>query len=129
MRLLLRALHSTTAFVLLCLFVVPVIFLGFFGFLFFFSTTSLWALVPGIVLAAFLPVAREPFPKRKQVAIALFSVFLCYLSVYQWEYIQKHLEKGEFGIFDWLEPTLILIFFFRCVSNRPSPLDKRNQGA
>jgi hypothetical protein len=114
--------NSVPTFAVLCIVAVPLVLLRLFGYLFFASTTSTWAIVPALVLGSLIPVAVKPFSRRGAVAIALGTGYLCSVLFHGWADLQFRLSEGQSGVFDGVEALLILILMARCSTH---PTDDR----
>lgn len=110
-----RAILSALTFLVLCIAAVLLALLRLFGYIFFLSNTSTWAVVPALVLAGLVLVTIKPFSGHGIVAIALGVAYLVSVIVYGWADLQFRLSEGQSGTLDVVEALLILCFVARCV--------------
>lgn len=81
-------------YVLACLLAVPVMALRCFAFLYFASTTSNWAIVPALALAALIVVSRLHGRLRGIGALVLLAWYGCSMYFDGWHTIMARLAEG-----------------------------------
>lgn len=116
-----RVAQSGPLFVVVCLLSAPLILLRLFGYLFFASTTSIWALVPAVTLCALLVVAGRMSSGRRIMAIAWMSVYVCSVLFHGWADITFRLGQGQSSFLDGLEVALVFILVARCLAPGERP--------
>lgn len=110
-----RVVQSLPVLALLVFLAIPLVALRLFGYLFFASTTSTWAVIPALVLGLLCLLATRPFPRRRVVVIALAALYLLSVYSYGWADLRFRLSEGQSGNLDGVEALLILVFVLRCV--------------
>ena len=102
-------------YVLACLAAVPVILFRCFAFLYFASTTSNWALVPALALAALIVVSRLRGRIRRPCALVLLAWYGCSLYFDGWHTVTSRLAEGSSAPFEVTEAALILFLAVQCL--------------
>lgn len=114
--------QSGPLFVVVCLFAAPLILLRLFGFLFFASTSSIWALVPAVTLCALLVVAGRMPSGRRVVAVTGMAAYLGSVLFHGWADMRFRRGQGQSTLLDVLEAVPIFILFARCLTpGKPPP--------
>jgi hypothetical protein len=94
---------------------VPLIFLRLFGVLFFVQSTSVWAVVPAIVLSALLVLPHAARRPRQWGALALLAAYLCSVYLDGWNNLIYRLANGGAFPFEVLEAALIFVLVVLCL--------------
>lgn len=98
---------------LLLLVAAALVLLRLFGFLFFASSTSFWALVPAIVLGLLIGSSLRSFRGQRAFAVGLILLYLASLHFYEWERLSNRVANGQSLVQDFIEIALIVILFAR----------------
>ena len=102
-------------YVLACLAAIPVILFRSFAFLYFASTTSSWAIVPALALAALMLVSRLPGRIRSVCAIILLAWYGCSVYFDGWQTVMHRLAQGDSAPFEVTEAALIMVLALQCM--------------
>lgn len=102
-------------YVLACLLAVPVMALRCFAFLYFASTTSNWAIVPALTLAALIAVSRLRGRQRSICALVLLAWYGCSMYFDGWHTIMARLAEGGSAPFEAVETALIVFLTVQCL--------------
>lgn len=112
---------------LLLLVAAALVLLRLFGFLFFASSTSFWALVPAIVLGLLIGSSVRSFPGRRAVSIGLILLYLASLYSYEWERLSNRVANGQSLVQDVVEIALIVTLFARSAILGQAGMGARSQ--
>lgn len=110
-------LQSGPLFLLLCILAVPMVLIRLFGFLFFAATTSLWALVPALVLAALIPLSSMAQSCPRIIAAGLLCAYLLSVLLHGWWAAWSRIAGGQSALLDCFEAAMILFLTARCLLN------------
>ena len=95
---------------LLCVVTIGVVLFRLFSVTFFWNSTSIWAVVPSIVIIAMLCVANLPQAARRYMVTALVVCYLCSIYIDGWHIIVTRIAEGGNAWFESTETALIVIF-------------------
>ena len=120
---LLQWLDSPRLFALLCVAAIPLILFRLFGFLFFASTISDWAIVPALVLCGLIASCRMPQPARNVAAAALLLAYLCSVFFHGWPNLMARLNDGGDPTFEAAEALVLGLLALQLLLSQSRWLD------
>jgi len=86
----------------LCIVIIAVVLLRLFGVIFFWASTSTWAVVPALVIVAMLFVAGLAQSPRRYLVSVLAICYLCSIYFDGWPSVTARIAEGGSA---WLEVT------------------------
>jgi hypothetical protein len=93
-----------------CIVIIAVVLLRLFGFVFFGSTTSKWALVPALVMIAMLCAANFDQKTQRYLAAVLVLCYLCSIYFYGWRILVERIADGGSVGLEGTEAAIIAVF-------------------
>jgi hypothetical protein len=93
---------------------IAVVLLRLFGFLYFASTLSNWAIVPAISLSALLAAPWVAPRLRRAYAAVFVLAYLSSVYFHGWADLMARLAEGQSGIYEGTEAACILLLGLLC---------------